>query len=193
MEKDLFWGNIFNIGKRTDSLYFFLKSTPLFKGLTSRDIKNIEKIVHLRKFKEGEIVFKEDEPGTGMYLIKSGSIRIAKQGNKQGDKNQEDIISTLMQHDFLGELALIEETSCARTASAYADHESELVGFFKPDLMDIIQRNPRLGVKIVMRISEIVAARLRITTSALTEKKKKIKELEVTLKDKNDPRQRPEP
>lgn len=173
--------NFFKLKSNKDSLYSFLKNIPLFEGFSSRDIKNIEKIVHLRKFKKDEIVFKEDEPGTGMYIIKNGSIRITKQNKDEDGSVQEETVFNLHQNDFLGELSLIEKDSFARTASAYTDCESELVGFFKPDLLEIIEKNPKLGIKLIMRISEIIAARLRSTTAALSEKKKEIVLMHASL------------
>ena len=181
MSKDVFWSNIFKIEQKKDSLYGFLKNNPLFKGFSSKDLKQIEKLVHVRKFKKDEIVFKEDEPGTGMYIIKNGKIRIAKHKTKNGTTSEEEVITFLKEHDFFGELTLVEKTRFPRTASAYADTASELIGFFKPDILEIVERNPKLGVKIVMRISEIIGARLRTTTSILSQKKEDIKNLKAQL------------
>ncbi|NVM21334.1 MAG: cyclic nucleotide-binding domain-containing protein [Desulfobacterales bacterium] len=177
MTPDVFWGNIFKIKSKKDTLYYFLKSNPLFDGFSSRDIKNIGKIVHLRRFKKDEIIFKEDEPGTGMYVIRTGSVRITKHKKKEGGDSEEEVITMLKQNDFFGELALVEKTRFPRTASAYADNECELIGFFKPDLLELVERNPRLGVKIVLRIAEIIGSRLRTTTELLTERTEETKRL----------------
>jgi len=181
METDIFWGNIFKIKSKEDSLFNFLKNNPLFEGFSSRDLKIIEKIVHLRKFKKDEIIFKEDEPGTGMYIIKSGRIRITKYKHSDDSSGQEETITTLKKNDFFGELTLIEKTRFPRTASAISEGESQLIGFFKPDIFETIERNPRLGIKIILRISEIIATRLRTTTSILTEKKEEIRKLKKKL------------
>ena len=181
MSDDIFWGNIFKIKRKTESLFSFLKNNPLFCNFTSKDLRQIEKIVHVRKFKKDEIVFKEDEPGTGMYIIKSGRIRITKNRAKEGSASEEEVITLLTENDFFGELTLIEKTRFPRTASAYADAASELVGFFKPDLLEIIERNPKLGIKIIMKISEIIGNRLRITTSLISAKKEEIAKLKTLI------------
>ena len=36
-----------------------------------------------------------------------------------------------------------------------------MFGFFQPDLFDLIERDPRLGVKIIMRLARVVGERLR--------------------------------
>ena len=181
MGDNIFWGNIFKIKRHTESLFNFLKNNQVFRGFTSRDLRQIEKIVHVRKFKKDEIVFKEDEPGTGMYIIKSGKIRITKHKSTGTVSSGEEIITHLKENDFFGELTLVEKTRFPRTASAYADSASELIGFFKPDLLEIIERNPKLGVKIIMRIAEIIGARLRTTTSLISSKKYEIEKLKTQL------------
>lgn len=185
MSIDIFWGNIFKVKGKEETLHNFLKNNPLFQGFSSRDLKNIEKIIHLRKFKKDEIIFKEDEPGTGMYIIKSGGVRITKQKMKEGGISEEEIITTLKHNDFFGELTLIEKTRFPRNASAYAEEESELIGFFKPDLLEINERNPRLGIKIIIRIAEIIASRLRTTNSILADKNTELKKLQEQLPKKS--------
>jgi CRP/FNR family cyclic AMP-dependent transcriptional regulator len=182
MSSEIFWSNIFKIERKKDSLYSFLKNNRLFEGFSSRDLKQVEKLVHVRKFKKNEIIFKESEPGTGMYIIKNGKVRIVKHKlNEDASSSNEELVTVLKKHDFFGELSLIEKTRFPRNASAYADGESELIGFFKPDIFEVVERNPKLGIKIIMRISEIIAARLRTTTSLISEKKEEIERLKSKL------------
>ncbi len=180
MDTDIFFANIFKSKGESDSVHSFLKSTPLFEGFSFRELNALKKILHLRKYSKDEIIFKEGEPGTGLYIIKSGSIRISKTLNDEDNLDQEETISSLGRHDFLGELALVEKESYARTATAYAYGETELLGLFKPDLFEIIERNPRLGVKLISRISEVIAARLRSTNASLMEKQKEIVRLKIS-------------
>jgi hypothetical protein len=44
-----------------------------------------------------------------------------------------------------------------------ATEPTVLIGLFRPDLLDLIDRNPEAGVKIVLKLSQILAARLRHT------------------------------
>ncbi len=183
MDTDIFFANIFKSKGESDSVHSFLKSTPLFEGFSFRELNALKKILHLRKYSKDEIIFKEGEPGTGLYIIKSGSIRISKILNDENNIDQEETISSLGRHDFLGELALVEKESYARTATAYTYGETELLGLFKPDLFEIIERNPKLGVKLIMRISEVIAARLRSSNASLMEKQKEIVRMKKSEKD----------
>ena len=60
---------------------------------------------------------------------------------------------------FFGEISLLDEHP--RSASAIAKTPCKIFGFFQPDLFSLIDRDPRLGVKIVIRLARMIGARLR--------------------------------
>ncbi|MGA2316453.1 MAG: cyclic nucleotide-binding domain-containing protein [Thermodesulfobacteriota bacterium] len=134
-----------------------LRTVPLFEGLTFRDLKKIELIVHERTFMPDEVVFYERQPGTGMYIIKKGLIKLTKTINEEKAK-----IADLEEGEFFGEMALLEDYP--RSAEATAVVKTEVLGIFRPDLFDLIEHNPRLGSKILMKLSQRLANRLRKTT-----------------------------
>jgi CRP-like cAMP-binding protein len=134
-----------------------LRTVPIFEGLTSRDLRKIELIVHERTFMPDEVVFYERQPGTGMYVVKKGLIRLTKTMNEERVK-----IAELGEGEFFGEMSLLEEYP--RSAQATAVVKTEVLGIFRPDLLDLIRRHPKLGSKILMRLSKRLANRLRKTT-----------------------------
>lgn len=134
-----------------------LRTLPLFERLTFRDLKKIELIVHERTFIPNEVVFYERQPGTGMYIIKKGLIKLTK------TINEENItIAELEEGEFFGEMSLLEDYP--RSAQATAVVKTETLGIFRPDLFDLIERNPRLGSNILLKLSQRLANRLRKTT-----------------------------
>ncbi len=142
-----------------------LRTVPLFEGLAFRDLKKIEIIAHERTFMPDEVIFQERQPGTGMYFIKKGLIELTK--TIKGEKVK---IAELGEGEFFGEMSLIE--NYPRSAQATAVVKTEVLGIFRPDLFDLIDRNPRLGSKILLKLSERLANRLRKTTEM------KLKEVE---------------
>ncbi len=71
-------------------------------------------------------------------------------------------IGELKEGDFFGEMALLDEYP--RSAEAMAIERTETFGIFRPDLFNLIEGNPKLGTKILLRLSQILANRLRETT-----------------------------
>lgn len=134
-----------------------LEKIPIFEGLNTLELKKIEIITHERSYLPNEVVFHEKEPGVGMYIIKSGSIKLTK---KHGDKEVE--VTVLKDKEFFGELALLDESP--RSATAAAAVKTEVLGFFRPDFLALLQREPKLGSKVLLKLAQILAGRLRYTT-----------------------------
>jgi len=157
-----FWANIFKKNSETQkSLSDVLKSIPIFSSLTGRELKKVEQIVHLRNYRAQEVVFRQNEPGVGMYVIRSGQVDIIYNLGKASARP----LAHLEAGDFFGEMALWDEAP--RSASAVAVEPSELIGLFRPDLLDLIERNPRLGIKIILPLLQLLGERLRRTNEAL--------------------------
>lgn len=171
------WDNIFRRARRDADVHAALRENVLFQDLSDRELSFVENIVHVRRFHAGEPVFRQNEIGVGMYLIVKGRIEIfVTDPNASSEDNREIFITQLVPGDFFGELALVEENG-RRTASAIARDESVLVGFFKPDLQEILARNPGTGIKVTLRLGEVLGRRLKETTEKVSELRRALKEL----------------
>ena len=144
------------------SLLETLGQNVLFQTLTTRELRYLSQFVYERVYQPGEPVFSQNERGLGMYLIVKGRISIRTTTNQQ-----EMVVATLHEGSFFGELALVDPDHL-RTANAVATERSVLVGFFKPDLMDIVERKPEMGAKILFQLSTVLGRRLVETTERLT-------------------------
>ncbi len=136
---------------RKKTIHDTLKNNVIFQDLNPLELKLIEGIVNVRHFKAGETIFKQGDAALGMYCIVDGSIEII------SDENSQHTI--LQEGDFFGELALVQDNS-VRMATAIAKDDSYVVSFFKPDLLQAMNRNSTVGTKILMRVSQVLAARL---------------------------------
>ncbi len=167
------WGNVFKQETSKRTLLATLSRIPVFLGMSKTELRLIEKIVYLRNYHEGEVIFVEGEPGAGMYIIESGKVRICLGPHT----DEEHEIALLEQGDFFGELALIDDHP--RSATAVALMPTRLVGFFRSDLMSIINRSPRMGVRIQQNMLQILVRRLRVTDQKLTEAYDALQRLEA--------------
>lgn len=152
-----------------------MKNNILFQDLNIRELQLVKNIVNVRNYRTGETIFHQGEIGVGMYIIVSGSVDISiEESNIVGEAPQSNFVTRLSEGDFFGEIALVEEAG-RRTATAIAHEETVLIGFFKPDLMEVISRNPDAGVKILMGLGRVLGTRLAETTSMIRVLKKKVK------------------
>lgn len=166
---DILWRNYFKRTTEEKEISTNLKENILFTDLSSKQLKFVTNIVHLRKFRTSEVVFHQGEVGVGMYIIASGHVNITVE-ETISDKNKSPhgiIITKLVSGDFFGELSLVEENG-RRSATAIAGEDTSLIGFFKPDLLEILERRPGIGVKIALRLGEVIGGRLKETTDRLS-------------------------
>ncbi len=161
--KNAFWTNIFNRWNTTENeTVLTLKQVPVFRGLTKREYREVEKLIHERTYKPEETVFKENAPGEGMYIILSGKVEICMNGS---DPNK-NILAELGNGEFFGELSLLDDD--IRSATAVSVDHSRLLGFFRPDLFSLLERNPELGNKLLLNLARVIGKRLRKTNDLLT-------------------------
>ena len=96
-----------------------------------------------------------------MYIIRSGRVDILL--NHKTDHPL--MLAELETGDFFGEMTLLGDT--ARSATAVAREPAELIGFFHPDLIEIINIYPSMGAKISLGLARTLAERLRYTNAQL--------------------------
>ena len=163
MQADGIWTNIFRLSQRKQSLAEILQNVPLFRDLSPKELRTLERVVHIRSYQPGETVFVETEPGAGMYVIRAGRVDIV----LKHKSDQPILLAELEPGDFFGEMALLGDSS--RSATAVARERSELIGFFHPDLLEIISLHPAMGAKISFGLAKTLSDRLRYTNSQLRE------------------------
>ncbi|MEN8730651.1 MAG: cyclic nucleotide-binding domain-containing protein [Desulfuromonadales bacterium] len=167
---DPLWNNIFRKKREEDSLAYFLNNLPMFAELNGRELNLLEKMVHVRNYRATELVFEEGDPGTGMYMIRSGGVSIYAK-NQQGT---EDELAVLGPGDFFGETTLT--APAPRSASARTTEQTELIGLFRADLLEMVERQPTLTSRILIGLTRIVSERLQTASLEIRNLNKRLSE-----------------
>lgn len=102
-----------------------------------------------KKLSPGEVLFRENDLGEEMYLIRSGKIKLYR-----GEEEEEKVLAILKDGDFLGEMALIDGSP--RNATAVALQETSLIIIDKESFQTKIAENP-----LIEYIFETLTRRLR--------------------------------
>jgi CRP/FNR family transcriptional regulator, cyclic AMP receptor protein len=148
------WSNIFRKKPEEESLAFFLGTIPLFAEMTPRELHYLETLVHIRPYDAGENVFSEGDPGSGLYMIRSGRVRIFCHDPRGKDED----LALAGPGDFFGEATLA--TPAVRTASARTLEKSELIGLFRADLLEMRQKSPQIANKVLVGLTRLLSERL---------------------------------
>lgn len=166
---DSIWNFIFKSKEQQEEeTITVLRRLPIFKDLSRREVSCIERILHRRYYASSEDIFTQGVPGAGMYIILSGEVSIVLEpGYKE--------LALLKEGEFFGEMALLDESP--RSATARAKTACTVLGFFQSDLFGLLERSPRLGSKIVLRLARIVGDRLKHSNEQVYLLQEKIREL----------------
>lgn len=152
---DPLWNNIFRKKQDKDSLAYFLKHLAIFSELSPRALAILEDLVHVRNYKAHETIFEEGDPGSGMYMIRTGMVEIYAKG-QNGD---EDELARLCPGDFFGETTLT--APAPRSASARTIEVTELVGLFRADILELAEKHPAISSSILLGLTRVVSERLQ--------------------------------
>ena len=170
------WDNL--LQRKKDTLLEFLSKDFFFIGLSLSDLKKLSNFLHVRHYKTGELLFRQNEIGIGMYFILKGRIDIFTEDTTTGEKSEPLFITRLKTGDHIGETALIEENS-RRTASAKATIDTTVIGLFQPDLKSLMDSYPDIGARVLLQISKVLSRRLTETATKIVHLKKQIESIKA--------------
>jgi CRP-like cAMP-binding protein len=121
-----------------DPTLALLLRCPLFTGAEPNDLQDVVRQVRRRRFRRGEVIFHEGDPGDSLHVVASGSVKIV----LSSEVGEEAIIATLHPGDFFGELSLLD--GAPRSATATAVEAAETVSLPRQVFLEEIGRNTSL-------------------------------------------------
>jgi CRP-like cAMP-binding protein len=115
-----------------------LRRCGLFEAVSDEAMARLAHGVRRRRFRRGEVIFHQGDPGDALHMVATGSVKIAL-GSVDGD---EAILVTLGVGDPFGELALLDDAP--RSASAVALEATETLSLGRPALRELMDTDPAL-------------------------------------------------
>lgn len=128
----------------------FLGSLPLFAALTEDQLEQIVQRVQRRTFALGVTLFHQDMPGTMMYMIESGSVRVISIGRT----GQELTLNVLGPGELFGELSLLDGQQRSATAITLAPTVAWLLS--QADLKEFMHKYPPVNQAMILILVERV-------------------------------------
>lgn len=135
----------------------FLGSLPLFADLADDQLDQVAQRVQRRTFAMGVTLFHQDMPGTMMYMIETGSVRVISIGRT----GQELTLNVLGPGELFGELSLLDGQHRSATAVTLAPTIAWLVS--QTDLKDFMAKFPPVNQAMI----KILVDRVRSTARRL--------------------------
>jgi CRP-like cAMP-binding protein len=134
-----------------------LKSLEIFSAFSEDILEFLTPYVKIETYNEGDMIFKEGDEGTAMYIIEKGQVEIRKK-----DKT----LSFFKDGNIFGEMALFEKAE--RSADAVARTDLTLYRVNNRDFRKFIFEHPEPGVQFLYTSIQEMSRRLRLTSDYLT-------------------------
>jgi len=150
------------IGKATAD---FLVAFPFFETLTSQDVLIIAEHINFLEIEEGAFVFREGDEGDCVYFVIDGQLEVIKESPVEGKEGV--VISTLSKGRSIGEMSVIDKTP--RSATVRARSATTVVTLSADGFDIILEKHPKVGIKILKGISRLLSVNLRKTSARLAE------------------------
>ena len=124
-----------------------LASSKLFAQLPAEQVKRLTAASRELRFGPGEVIFKEGDPGDGLYVVLSGRVQIS--ATIAGGERH--VFSTVRPGDVFGEMAVLD--NLPRSAHASAEGEATLAFVPREQFLELLKNSPALSLTMVQEIS----------------------------------------
>jgi CRP-like cAMP-binding protein len=141
--------------RRPPSLDAFLARLPLFAGLPPDVLARLAAAGSRRELKRGDVLFRQDEPSTGLFAVIYGSVAL----RHRGADGRERLTGVVGPGTSFAEPVMFLEKPYIVTASALAD--SLVVHVAKDAMFAELKRDERLAARIIAALAQRVEALVR--------------------------------
>ncbi|HKV45934.1 MAG TPA: Crp/Fnr family transcriptional regulator [bacterium] len=131
-----------------------LAQVPLFAGFSRSELDALATFIRIRRYPKGSIVFHQGDPGTTLYLIEKGEVKLT----VMSGRGKEATLALLGHGAFFGELSLLDGEP--RSATAVARVDCTLGALDRDHLLRFLAEHPRATASLL----SVLARRLRRTT-----------------------------
>ena len=128
-----------------------LRNNQFFANLADEELEKVKNIMRKRNYDKEQIIFFEDEPGEGLFLLKSGKVKLT----KMVESGDEQILTIIKPGNIFAEVVLFGNANYPATAVALEDSELYLIR--SKDMENIIRDNPSIAIKLL----DVMSKRLR--------------------------------
>lgn len=131
-----------------------LRQITLFAGLSDAALTALASRVRVRSYRRGEVLFHKDDPGTSLFLLRSGRVKISTFSNE----GKEAVFTVHGPGDVFGELALLD--GAPRSATATALEPSRLLTVDRSSFVAFLREQPDASLIL---LSELTARVRRLS------------------------------
>ena len=107
-------------------------------------LEMLAKLANVRTYKKNEVIIKQGDPCTGLFIINSGNVSITGK-NRRGMPDL--MLANMSKGDFFGDMSLID--GYPRSATVTATTECQLLELNRWVFLDALRREPNIAVAML--------------------------------------------
>jgi CRP/FNR family transcriptional regulator, cyclic AMP receptor protein len=120
-----------------------LRRTPLFEGLSRKELTQLARVSEDMEIPEGQVLTKEGELGHEFFVIVEGEVDVTRKGRHLGKRGG---------GDFIGEIALIEQVP--RVATVKATTPLRVFVLTSTDFHHLLEESPTVERKVLRALAK---------------------------------------
>lgn len=138
-----------------------LRAAAIFRDLEPDELREVASICRQEAFRSGEYIFREGEPGSRLYLIVEGEVRISRQIPGSG----EEALAVLKPGSLFGEMSVFDRHE--RSTDAISNGGTTCLTISRADFEMLLDLQRDLAYKVLWATVRLLSGRLRSTNDSL--------------------------
>jgi CRP/FNR family transcriptional regulator, cyclic AMP receptor protein len=134
-----------------------LHQSVLFADLPRAPLDELAHLVRRRTYQRGATIFHKGDPGTGLYLITQGRVKVI----TPSETGEEALLAMLESGDVFGELALFD--GLPRSATVVALQQTGVLLLYRDDFVDFVEHHSEVAIALF----SVLSRRLRTTNELI--------------------------
>jgi len=131
-----------------------LQSVELFDGLSGKDLDEVAAICKQRKYNAGEILAKEGEVGSELFVVSEGLVEVTVE-----EFTVPRVVVNLGAGQIVGEMSLVDRGP--RSATVRAIHDTVVQVIQHDEFKDLCERNTGIGYLVMSNMAADLSFKLR--------------------------------
>ena len=140
------------------------QTAALLEDLTPEEADTLGRRMPTVRARPGQALITQGEVGDWMLLLLEGTVDVVKRSEQTGESSR---LAVVKEGATIGEMSMLD--SAPRYASCIAIEDVRAGVLTRATIADLIHAHPAIGAKILVKLTQLLAQRLRNTSNRLVE------------------------
>ncbi|MGH2813221.1 MAG: cyclic nucleotide-binding domain-containing protein, partial [Actinomycetota bacterium] len=119
------------------AIWTYVKSSPLFSKLPEEDVEELTEDAELRVLRPGELIYQEGDPGSDVFLVRSGFLRVARTFG-----GEQRVLQYFHKGDLCGTAAIVFDQ--VQSATVSANTRAEVIVIPGASVLELLKEHPEV-------------------------------------------------